>query len=282
MPRPTATVTVVVKDSTSTTTAMSAGTSDAPVGPHSQRTAYAAWSWPGFGSGTAPAEGQWWSSTGTTTTGHGECRTTWSAVEPVSSPRKPPAPRRPTTSSSAPSAASRSLADDWPARRVQLDGAVGREVQGGHVATELLEHGLLEVLRRRHVARLHGRRARRVGQAPGAQHVQRDPEPGRVASRPRHRLAGGLGPVVTHQDPAIDRHRCSHAASLDRRGPTGRTGHVGTVRPGGRSGQVTRCGRAGPARPTGRRRATSRTPRGTRRGCARCWRGTPAASAGRS
>ncbi len=48
MPRPTATVTVVVKDSTSTTTATSAGTSAAPTGPHSHRTAYAPWSCPGL------------------------------------------------------------------------------------------------------------------------------------------------------------------------------------------------------------------------------------------
>src|SRR5512134_3767626 len=57
MPRPTATVTVVVKESTSTTTATSAGTRDAPTGPHSQRTANVPWSCPGLvtGPSTVPS-----------------------------------------------------------------------------------------------------------------------------------------------------------------------------------------------------------------------------------
>ena len=44
---------------------------------------------------------------------------------------------------------------------------------------------------------------------------------------------------------------------------------------------ATRSGPGRRGRARGRRRARSRTPRGTRRGCARCWPGTPPASADR-
>ena len=46
--------------------------------------------------------------------------------------------------------------------------------------------------------------------------------------------------------------------------------------------RVTRSGRAPPGRARARRPRRCRRPRGTRRGCARCWRGTPAGCAGRS